>query len=146
MTELAGLAALFAVAFASATLLPAQSEAMLAAMAVADVAPAALLMVVASLGNTLGACVNWWIGGQVDRFRGRRWFPVSDAALQKARSAYGRWGWPSLLLAWAPIVGDPLTLAAGVMKEPLWRFVAVVGAAKTARYAAVLAMAERLSA
>jgi membrane protein YqaA with SNARE-associated domain len=142
MSGLTGLSGLFLVAFASATLLPAQSEALLAGMAIADLSSPLALLAVASAGNTLGSCVNWWIGLQADRLRGRRWFPVGDAALLKARRSYARWGWPSLLLAWVPIVGDPLTLAAGVMREPLWRFLAVVGVAKTARYAAVIAMAE----
>lgn len=146
MGDAVALAGLFFAAFASATLVPAQSEALLAGMTVAGLWPAPVLLIVASVGNVLGACVNWWIGGLVDRVRHRRWFPISEAALIAARRTYGRWGWPSLFLAWVPVVGDPLTLAAGVMKEPLWRFLAVVGAAKTARYAAVIAMAERLAA
>ncbi len=146
MGDVAALAGLFFAAFASATLVPAQSEALLAGMTVAGLWPPLALLIVASVANVLGACLNWWIGGLIDRVRHHRWFPVSESALTSARRTYGRWGWPSLFLSWVPVVGDPLTFAAGVMKEPLWRFVAVVGAAKTLRYAVVIAMAERLSA
>ena len=68
----------------------------------------------------------------------RRWFPVKPAQLVKAQQWYGRFGRWSLLAAWVPIIGDPLTLVAGIMREPLWRFVAIVGLAKSARYALVL--------
>lgn len=140
--DLVGLAGLFSVAFLAATLLPAQSEAVLAAMVIGAVASVPVLLAVASIGNVLGSCVNWWLGLQVDRFQGRRWFPVSEQTLGKARKIYSRWGWPSLALSWMPIIGDPITLAAGVMKEPLWRFMIVVGIAKVVRYMVVLAVAE----
>lgn len=139
--ETVGLFGLFGAAFLAATLVPAQSEAVLAAMVVGGGYAAATLLVVASVGNILGSCLNWWLGLQVDRFGSRRWFPVSQQNLKRARETYARWGWPSLLLSWAPIIGDPLTLVAGVMKEPLWRFLLVVGIAKTARYVAVIALA-----
>lgn len=141
--DLAALAGLFGTAFLAATLLPVQSEAVLAAMTVGSTLAAPVLLAVASAGNILGSCVSWWLGLQVDRFRGRRWFPVSEAALSRARVAYSRWGWPSLLLSWVPVIGDPLTLAAGILREPLWRFVLVVGIAKTGRYVAVIALADR---
>jgi len=142
-SDLLGLGGLFSAAFLAATLVPAQSEALLAAMVVGAVASVPVLLAVAAVGNILGSCVNWWIGVQVDRFRGRRWFPVSDKALAKARETYSRWGWPSLLLSWMPVIGDPLTLAAGILKEPLWRFLIVVGIAKVGRYIAVIALADK---
>jgi membrane protein YqaA with SNARE-associated domain len=143
MRETIALAGLFGASFLAATLVPAQSEAVLAAMVLAGIHPPAVLLAVAAFANTLGACVNWWLGRQVDRLRDRAWFPLSPAALERTRGAYARWGWPSLFLSWAPFIGDPLTVAAGAMHEPLWRFVLVVGAAKTARYVAVIKLAER---
>ena len=142
MIEGLGLFGLFLAAFLAATLLPAQSEAVLAGMVLSGAYGLAALLAVASLGNILGSCVNWWLGLQVDRLGQRRWFPVSEDKLQKMRETYARWGWPSLLLSWAPIIGDPLTLVAGVMKEPFWRFFLVVTFAKTARYIAVVALAK----
>lgn len=132
--DLSALVGLFAAAFLAATLVPAQSEAVLAAMVVAQVAPTAVLIAVASVGNIAGSCVNWWLGVQIERFRGRTWFPVSERSLQKAQSVYSRWGWPSLVLSWVPVIGDPLTLVAGVMREPFWRFLLIVAVAKTTRY------------
>ena len=145
MIDVVGLIGLFSAAFLAATLFPAQSEVILAAMVLGGSHSLIALLIVASVGNVLGSCVNWWLGLQIDRFRGRRWFPVSENALEKARVTFARWGWPSLLLSWAPIIGDPLTLVAGLMKEPLWRFLLVVAVAKTARYAMVIGLAERFS-
>ena len=124
---------LFVAAFVAATLLPAQSETVLIGLQLAGYDPWRLVLV-ASVGNVLGSVVNWWLGRQVVRFSDRRWFPVKPAALARAQAWYARYGKWSLLLSWMPIVGDPLTLAAGVMREPLRVFVLLVGPAKTARY------------
>lgn len=134
---LAGYAGLFFSAFGAATLLPLQSEAVLVALLLNGNYSVGLLLGIATLGNVLGSLVNWLLGRSVEVFKDRRWFPVSAAQLEKARSHYRRWGHWSLLLSWVPIIGDPLTLVAGVMKEPLWRFLLIVSLAKAARYAVV---------
>jgi membrane protein YqaA with SNARE-associated domain len=90
--------------------------------------------VVASLGNILGSCVNWLLGRAAERFRDRKWFPLSQASLDKAQGWYHRYGRWSLLLSWMPIVGDPLTIAAGLLREPFWSFLILVSIAKTVRY------------
>jgi len=131
---------LFAAAFGAASILPMQSEPVLVGLLLAEASPASLLLLVASVGNTLGSVLNWWIGGQVHRFRERRWFPASAPALQRAEAWYHRWGRWSLLLSWAPLIGDPLTVVAGVLREPLWSFVLIVGFAKTIRYLALAAV------
>lgn len=136
---------LFSASFLAATLLPAQSEAILAAMVIADGFSPLALLLAASTGNVLGSCVNWVLGLQVDRLGKRRWFPVSEAKMKQVRETYARWGWPSLLLSWAPIIGDPLTLVAGAMKEPFWRFLLVVTFAKTARYVVIIAFAREFA-
>lgn len=133
---LAACLGLFLSAFLSATFLPGQSEAVLAAL-VANQYPAAWLVAVASAGNTLGSLLNWLLGRGLERFRDRRWFPVGPGALARAQRWYGRWGRWSLLLSWAPVIGDPLTLVAGVMRERLGVFLALVALAKTARYLVV---------
>ncbi|MEQ8297890.1 MAG: YqaA family protein [Nitratireductor sp.] len=137
------LASLFAVAFVAATILPAQSEAALVGLQLAGY-PLGLTIAVASAGNTLGAVVNWALGRGVSRYRDRRWFPVSPRALERASNWYRRWGRWSLLLSWAPIGGDALTVAAGVLREPFWSFVLLVAVAKTGRYVAVSALAAGL--
>jgi len=141
MADLGVYAGLFLVAFLAATILPAQSEAGLAGLILAGDYSVAALIAVASLGNTLGAVVNWALGRGVDRFSDRRWFPVKPARLQRAARWYRRYGKWSLLLSWAPFIGDPLTLAAGVLREPFASFLLLVAIAKTGRYLVVAALA-----
>ncbi|MDT8854020.1 YqaA family protein [Paracoccaceae bacterium Fryx2] len=131
MIELAGM---FLAALAAATLIPAQSEAALVALIVAGGHPVWLLLAVATAGNVLGSVVNWALGRFLIRFADRRWFPVSPRHMDRATGWYARWGYWSLLAAWVPVVGDPLTLAAGVMREPFWRFALIVTLAKGGRY------------
>lgn len=140
MSDLAAYGGLFLAAFLAATILPAQSEAALASLLLSERYPVLALLAVASTGNTLGAVVNWALGRAVERFRHARWFPVSDAALERAQAWYRRFGRWSLLLSWAPFVGDPLTVAAGVMRERFAVFVALVALAKTGRYLVVAAV------
>ena len=130
---------LFAVAFGAATILPLQSEAMLAGLLLADYTPT-LLVAVASAGNVLGSVLNWVIGRQIETCRDRRWFPVNELHLGHAQNWYQRYGKWSLLLSWVPIVGDPLTVIAGVMREPLPIFVLLVAVAKVVRYVALAAL------
>lgn len=139
--DLAAYASLFASALLAATIVPMQSEAVLIGLIVADAQPVAALVAVASVGNVLGSLANWALGAQVERFRAKRWFPASDAALERAKGWYSRYGRWSLLLSWAPVIGDPLTLVAGVLREPLWSFLLLVTIAKVGRYLALAAIA-----
>ncbi len=134
MTDLMAYAGLFAVAFIAATILPAHSEVALVGLLLTGKFSPLLLIAVASAGNILGSCVNWLLGGFAERFRDRKWFPVSPAALDKAQGWYRRYGRWSLLLSWAPVIGDPLTVAAGFLREPFWSFLVLVTIAKTVRY------------
>lgn len=131
------LAGLFGLSFLAATLFPAGSELGLSAMIAAGTDPVVLLVAVASLGNTLGSMVNWGLGRGAASFSDARWFPVTPEKLDKATTWYHRYGRWSLLMSWAPVIGDPLTLAAGVLKEPFWSFTLLVAIAKTARYVVV---------
>jgi membrane protein YqaA with SNARE-associated domain len=139
MDDLAILGGLFVIAFVAATVFPAQSEAALVGLLVTGIHSPVLLVAVASLGNVLGAVVNWALGRGIESFRERKWFPVSRGSLDRATAWYGKWGRWSLLLSWAPIGGDALTVAAGVLREPLCSFVILVTMAKTARYVVVAA-------
>lgn len=137
MTDLAAYASLFLAAFLAATLIPAQSESVLGGLVVLGQQPVYVLVAVASLGNILGSVLNWLVGRGVERFRGRKWFPASQAQLDRAQQRYQRFGYWSLLLAWVPVIGDPLTLVAGIMREPLWRFLILVSIGKMGRYIAL---------
>lgn len=134
MTDLATYAALFLSALIAATLMPMQSEAVLAGMLLAGAQPFWTLIAVATAGNVLGSLVNWWLGRFIEHFREQRWFPVTPARLEQAQGWYRRYGRWSLLLSWAPIIGDPLTMVAGLLREPLPVFLLLVTFAKLGRY------------
>ncbi len=136
MIDLAAYGGLFLAALVAATVLPAQSEGVLVGLLLADHSPVALVTV-ASLGNVLGAVINWLLGRGIERLRNRRWFPASEASLERARAWYLRYGKWSLLFSWVPIVGDPLTVIAGVLREPLPVFLLLVTIAKVGRYLVV---------
>ncbi|WXL25185.1 YqaA family protein [Ectopseudomonas mendocina] len=138
MLTLSAYAGLFISALAAASLLPLQSEAVLVALLLADEYPAWLLVLIASVGNTLGSLINWGIGRYIERFRNKSWFPVSEQRLLNAQFFYRRYGRWSLLLSWMPVIGDPLTLVAGLMKERMGIFLLLVSVAKTARYLALM--------
>ncbi|MDY0934473.1 YqaA family protein [Pseudomonas viridiflava] len=140
MFELSSYFGLFMAALGAATLLPMQSETVLAGMLLSQAYPAVVLLSVATLGNVLGSILNWLLGRSIIRLRHKRWFPASEAQLEKAQRFYLKYGYWSLLLSWVPLIGDPLTLIAGVLREPLWRFVLIVAVAKGARYLMVAAL------
>jgi membrane protein YqaA with SNARE-associated domain len=140
MTHVAEYLGLFGAAFLSATVFPFQSEVILFGMLMAEHHQVMLLVLVASLGNTIGSCVNWFLGRFIAQFEDRRWFPVSKDKVARAERWYHRYGRWSLLLSWVPIIGDPLTIVAGVLREPFPVFLALVSVAKTARYVAVAAI------
>lgn len=132
------LLALFGSAFLSATLVPMASEGVLAGLVAAGRHDPWALWVVASAGNVVGAMVNWWLGRRLARFQGRRWFPVSPAAMARASAWFSRWGTWTLLLSWLPMVGDALTVVAGALGVRLGLFVALVAVGKAARYGVLL--------
>jgi membrane protein YqaA with SNARE-associated domain len=128
---------LFASAFLAATILPFSSEVVLFSL-LRDGGDPVALVVVATLGNTLGSVVNWALGLYLLHFQDRRWFYFSRDQIDKAQRWYQRFGFWSLLFAWLPIGGDALTLIAGVMKLRLWLFLLLVGTGKGLRYISVV--------
>jgi membrane protein YqaA with SNARE-associated domain len=134
--------AVFVSAFLAATLVPAASELVLAGTLHAGGGEPWMLLALASTGNTLGSVVNWLLGRFLLRWRDARWFPVKPAALDRATRWFNRFGVWSLLLAWVPVVGDPLTLVAGILRVNFWLFVTLVALGKTARYLVVLGIVD----
>ncbi len=132
-------AGLFAAAFLAATIFPAQSELLLTVLLVSGNYPAGVLLFVATLGNVLGSVLNWTLGRYFAHFQGARWFPVSAGAMAKAEQRFARFGPWVLLLSWVPIIGDPLTVLAGILRMRLTAFVAIVALAKFGRYAVLSA-------
>lgn len=129
--------------FLAATLIPASSEALLLVLFQQGYTPW-LLWLAATTGNTLGSCVNWFLGREIVKFRDRRWFPVSPQQLQKAQTHFNRYGIWSLLLAWLPVVGDPLTFVAGILRVRFTLFFVLVATGKALRYAVLIFLATRL--
>lgn len=128
----------FGAAFLSATLLVGVSEAALVVAAAQPDARLFQLFLAATAGNVLGAAVNFALGRSLLRFEDRRWFPVRPANRRKAEALFGRYGRPVLLFSWLPVIGDPLTLAAGLMRMPFAVFLGYVTIGKAARYAVLL--------
>ena len=134
MIELSVYGGLFLVALLSASILPLQSEAVLVGLLLSNNYPVWLLLTVASVGNVLGSLLNWYLGKYLQHFQQRRWFPVKPEQLDKASRWYLKYGKWSLLLSWVPIIGDPLTVIAGVLREPFLPFLLLVTIAKVSRY------------
>ena len=144
MSSLAELSGLFFSAFTSATILPGSSEAVLAGILAFGTASAGSAVLVATFGNTLGSIVNWAMGRFVAGYRDHPRFPLTQAQFERYSATYRKWGVWSLLLSWTPIIGDPLTIVAGIMRTPLWIFIPLVALAKGARYVAVAGVLQLL--
>jgi membrane protein YqaA with SNARE-associated domain len=139
MTDLLAYGGLFLFSLAAATILPFPSETALVGLLLAGYSPW-LLLAVASAGNVLGAAINWLLGRAIDRYGSHRWFPEGSRTVERARAWYHRYGRWSLLLSWVPVIGDPLTVVAGVLRERLVVFLIFVIIAKVGRYLGVIAV------
>ncbi len=135
---------LFFSAFLAATLLPFYSELLLVGLLASGYDPLGLWLW-ASLGNTLGGLLNWALGRYLLHFSDRDWFPFKPKTLTRARHWFGRYGLWSLLFTWLPLVGDPLTFIAGVMRVRLPLFAFLCGLGKAARYAVLIGLAQPLA-
>lgn len=136
MTESLGL---FLSGLLSATLLPGSSEALLIALLIEDQSNPSLLIASVTVGNIVGSVINWYLGRYLIHFQSRKWFPVQERDMQKAQKWYSKFGVWSLLFAWLPIIGDPLTLIAGLLGVRLGPFLLLVSLGKFARYMAIAA-------
>ncbi len=145
MADLAVYGGLFLSAFLSATLLPGSSEALLTGLVVTGRGAPWLLLAAAVTGNVLGSLVNWICGRFLAAFRDRRWFPVSPRRYDQAAAWFERYGVWSLLFAWAPVFGDPLTVIAGAFRVRLLPFLTLVTIGKLVRYLFVLWVALSVS-
>ncbi len=145
MADFAVYGGLFLSAFLSATLLPGSSEALLTGLVVSGRGEPWLLLAAAVIGNVLGSLVNWICGRFLAAFRDRKWFPVSPRRYAQAASWFERYGVWSLLFAWAPVVGDPLTVIAGAFRVGFLPFLLLVTIGKLVRYLFILWVASSLA-
>ncbi len=122
-----GLSSVFVISFISATLLPLGSEPAVFAVVKANTVLFWQVMLIATLGNTLGGIVDYWIGyGAKQMFakeRESRWFSWLE-----------RFGPKTMLLAWLPGIGDPICTLAGWLKIAFWPSVFYMAAGKFLRY------------
>ena len=125
---------LLIISFLAATILPLSSELVLSTMLLTDSFDKYLLLVVASFGNIFGSSVNWYLGKKILIFKDKKWFPVNEKQIAKSEIYFKKYGIWSLLLAWVPIIGDPLTVIAGVLRVNFFTFLLLVSLSKTSRY------------
>ena len=125
---------LFIISLLAATILPLSSEIVLTTMLLTNLFEKNILLIVASSGNILGSIFNWYLGKKITIFQDRKWFPVSPEKLNKSQKYFQKYGLWSLLLAWVPVIGDPLTLLAGVLKVRFSIFFLLVSISKISRY------------
>ena len=125
---------LLIISFLAATILPLSSELVLSTMLLTDSFDKYLLLVVASFGNIFGSSVNWYLGKKILIFKDRKWFPVNEKQIAKSEMYFKKYGIWSLLLAWVPIIGDPLTVIAGILRVNFFTFLLLVSISKASRY------------
>ena len=135
---------LFLISFLAATVLPLSSEIVLTTMLLTNFFEKNLLLVFASLGNILGSVFNWYLGKKINLYKNKKWFPVSEEQLKKSQYYFNKYGLWSLLLAWVPIIGDPITLLAGVLNVRLSIFLFLVSISKISRYVFILYLSSYL--
>ena len=125
---------LFSISFLAATILPFSSELTLAGLMTTSNYDNLLLLIVASLGNILGSVINWVLGFYSRNLSTKKWFPFKDEQIKKSSKWFKKFGKWSLLFAWVPIIGDPLTLAAGLLRIKFIEFLILVTIGKVSRY------------
>ena len=125
---------LFGISFLAATILPFSSELSLAGLISTSNFNNSLLLIAASLGNILGSVVNWFIGFYLRNFTSKKWFPFNELQITTSSKWFEKFGKWSLLFAWVPILGDPLTLVAGLLRVRFLDFIILVAIGKVSRY------------
>ena len=125
---------LFLTSFLAATILPLSSELTLISSLKTNNYNPFLLVSTASLGNILGSVFNWLLGFYLFKYINKKWFPFSQNQIDVASNRFNRFGIWSLLFSWVPIIGDPLTLIAGILRVNFLLFLILVSVGKISRY------------
>ena len=125
---------LFTISLLAATILPFSSELTFGGLILTSNYNNLLLLIVASLGNILGSAVNWTLGFYSKNLATKKWFPFKDEQIEKSSGWFNKFGKWSLLFAWVPIIGDPLTLVAGLLRVKFLEFLILVTIGKVSRY------------
>jgi len=125
---------IFFLSFLAATIIPFSSEVGLISYMALGKFNNELLLIFVSFGNILGSCVNYILGLYIIKFQTKSWFPFKDNQILKATNWFDRFGVYSLFFAFLPIVGDPLTLIAGIFRVSFIKFIILVSLGKILRY------------
>ena len=125
---------LFLISFLAATILPFSSELTFAGLMATSSYDNLFLLIIASLGNIFGSVVNWILGFYSRNLSKKKWFPFKNAQIEKSSKWFKRFGRWTLLFAWVPFIGDPLTLAAGLLRVKFLEFLILVMIGKVSRY------------
>ena len=141
MNSLEAYSSLFISSFLSSTILPGHSEITLTTLILLEKYSQFLLIFFASFGNILGSVINWYLGFYIIKFVNKSWFPFKKKQLDKASLWYLKYGKWSLFFSWVPIIGDPLTIVAGIFRVPLIIFITIVSISKVLRYIFVVYVA-----
>jgi membrane protein YqaA with SNARE-associated domain len=128
---------IFTLCLLAATLLPFSSEAIVV-LAVANGYDRSSVFLVALAGNYLGSVVNYIMGSKGIDYLEQKLSNSDRKKVERAQKIFAKWGLPSLLLAWVPIIGDPLTLVAGAAKVRFSLFSLLVVIGKALRYVAII--------
>ena len=131
---------LLLISFLAATIFPLSSELTLASLLYTIEHNSFILIIAASLGNILGSIINWLLGFYLFEYINKKWFPFKENQINKATNRFNKFGVWSLLFAWVPIIGDPLTFIAGILKINFLLFLALVSFGKVSRYLFVYAL------
>ena len=131
-----GLLSLLLISFFAATLLPFGSEWFLILLLLNGNSPF-LAVVIATIGNSLGAWTNYLIGSWGKDWLIRNLLRINQHQQNRAEIWFKKYGCWSLLMSWLPVVGDPLCLVSGILKTPLSHFFILVVSGKGLRYVSV---------
>jgi membrane protein YqaA with SNARE-associated domain len=140
VTDLSTYAWMFSAALIAGTILPflpGSSELVLAGFLAAGQGDPWILVASASMGNIIGSIINYFIGRYVSGLAGRRWFPVTEAQMERASIRFNRYGVWILLMSWLPAAGDVITIVAGFLRTDFKLFLVLISIGKFFRYFAI---------
>lgn len=132
-----GYLGLFITAFLSATILPLSSELVLTGLLLNGLSPVKLLMI-ATVGNVLGSLTNYYLGLLASKTVIQKWLGMTESQFENAEARFNKYGLSALLFSWVPVIGDPITVIAGILRVKLLWFIILVTVGKFLRYAFVV--------
>ena len=117
-----------------ATIIPFGSEAYFITLLSLEKYNHFILFFVVSAGNVLGSLFNWVCGFYINFFIKKSWFPINNKIIDRGNILFKKYGKWSLLISWFPLIGDPITFAAGTLRYPIIPFLVLVSIGKVGRY------------